>query len=153
MTEEELDQLSFRLFKTFARCEYALKAGEFRKGTANRVEADWTSFADTVAGILDAEDGTPLAEAIEYIREHPPRKQVIRDGELAWSTTPPDSESEADLLLAYVRRVRNNLFHGGKFNGHWIEPQRSEELLTHSLVILDAAIAANPDVALAYNGG
>ena len=151
MTETELDQLSFRLFKTFSRCEYALKAAEFRTGNHNRVEADWTRFAGEVTGAFDEPADAKLTDAIDYLREYPPRKQVLSDGGLAWSDTPPDSENDADLLLAYVRRVRNNLFHGGKFNGRWLEPQRSEELLTHCLVVLEAAINAHPAVLEAYH--
>lgn len=150
MTEDELDQLSFKLFETFARCEYALKAAEFRTGNHNRVEADWTRFAGEVADALENPPDAALAAAIAYIGEHPPRKQVLRDGALDWSDTPPDSENDIDLLLAYVRRVRNNLFHGGKFNGRWLEPQRSEELLTHCLVILNAVVGAHPGVREAY---
>jgi len=63
---------------------------------------------------------------------------------------PPHSISHTDLVLAYVRRVRNNLFHGGKFNGHWFEPQRSGELLTHSLCILRGAIDLHAEVSEPY---
>jgi hypothetical protein len=43
-----------------------------------------------------------------------------------------------ELILLWVRRVRNNLFHGGKFNGHWFQPERSEQLITASLVVIHA---------------
>ena len=33
--------------------------------------------------------------------------------------------------------MRNNLYHGAKFNGTWFDPQRSERLLGHGLVVLE----------------
>ena len=41
-----------------------------------------------------------------------------------------------DQVLDLIRRVRNNLFHGGKFNDAHSGPGRNELLLRHSLAIL-----------------
>jgi len=46
---------------------------------------------------------------------------------------PPETDLRSDLVLQYVRRVRNNFFHDGKFSGRWFEPERSTLLLKHSL--------------------
>lgn len=75
-------------------------------------------------------------------------KQVVVDGRLAWGTVGPDeSLSEAEQLLLYVRRVRNNLFHGGKFSAELFEDtERQEQLLRNSLVILSACLSLSPDV-------
>ena len=89
--------------------------------------------------------------AIDYVLNNPPKKQVIQNGLLEWNDSRPNTNSKADLVLLYVRRVRNNLFHGGKFNDHWFAPERSEELLRYSLVILNACLEASPDVLKAYN--
>src|SRR3546814_18633912 len=62
-----------------------------------------------------------------------------------WSSDVCSSDLRSDFVLTYVRRVRNNLFHGGKFNGRWFEPQRSEQLLKHSLTILRACLAARSE--------
>lgn len=92
----------------------------------------------------------PLRGAVEYILSHPPKKQVIRNGFLDWEDSAPSTDSQADRIRLYVRRVRNNLFHGGKFNGRWLAPERSEALLRHSLVILKACRAASHEIAQAY---
>lgn len=63
----------------------------------------------------------------------------------------PNTDLRSDLVLLYVRRIRNNLFHGGKFNGHWFEPKRSEELLRHSLTILRGCLAASKEVRGTFN--
>ena len=49
----------------------------------------------------------------------------------------------ATSLFRHIRRVRNNLFHGGKFGGNWLEPDRSKLLLTYSLMILNELIKLN----------
>jgi hypothetical protein len=149
MDKDRLDALSLDVFRTFARCEYALKAAGFWLGR-NEVKADWRAFARDLGDEFDHPVDPELAAALDYLLGQPPRKQVIRDDQLAWDDTPPDSETRADLVLAYVRRVRNNLFHGGKFNGHWFAPERSGDLLTHSLCILRHAIEAHDRVREAY---
>ncbi len=90
------------------------------------------------------------AGAIQYYLTHPPKKQVLVDRVLSWSTQLPDHQSQADLVLRLVCRVRYNLFHGGKFNGHWFEPQRSEELLYRGLLILRAVVSGHSKVREAY---
>jgi hypothetical protein len=79
------------------------------------------------------------------------KKQTIADGILAWNDSVPNTDSESDRVLIYVRRVRNNLFHGGKFNGRWFEPERSELLLGHCLTVLQACLAASPDLNTAFH--
>ena len=52
-------------------------------------------------------------------------------------------ESEADFVVRCVKRIRNNLFHGGKFpipTGPVSAPERDTELLEHGLVILHALL-------------
>ena len=93
-----------------------------------------------------------MKDAVTYILEHPPKKQMIANGLLEWDPAEPDTDLCSDLALIYVRRVRNNLFHGGKFNGHWFAPDRSEALLRHSLTILRACLAASDELSQAYNG-
>lgn len=150
MQQDRLDALSLDVFRTFARCEYALKAAGFHDGGSHDVKADWRRFALDLDNTFEHPVDPALAAAVAYLSAHPPRKQVIREGKLEWDDTPPNSISQADLVLAYVRRIRNNLFHGGKFNGHWFEPQRSGELLTHSLCILRHVIHAHVGVREAY---
>ncbi|MFP5411276.1 MAG: hypothetical protein ACLGG6_09885, partial [Gammaproteobacteria bacterium] len=93
-----------------------------------------------------------LQEAIGFFFNAPPKKQVIVGGIIQWEVSEPGTNSQADKLLIYVRRVRNNLFHGGKFNGHWFAPERSDPLLRHSLTILTACVESVPAVREAYHG-
>jgi hypothetical protein len=148
--EEALNQLAGDMFRTFARFEYALKAAGFHEGDG-AAKADWRAFAESVSGLFDNPADPRLKEAVEYVLRHPPKKQIIEEGALVWGEVAPDTDLQADLVLQYVRRVRNNLFHGGKFNGQWFEPERSELLLRHCLTILHACRNASAGVGQAYD--
>lgn len=146
-----IDQLAENLFYTFARTEYALKASGFNNGDG-AAEANWRKFALAVEALIANPPSAELREAVRFVLAEPPRKQVIVDGAIRWQVAEPQTDSVADKLFLYVRRVRNNLFHGGKFNGEWFEPERSEPLLRHSLAILVASVEAVPAVRHAYYG-
>jgi hypothetical protein len=148
---EHLDDLAAQMFRVFSRTEYALKAAGYNSGDGP-AEANWGRFALDVEGLITNPPSAQLQEAIQFVFNAPPKKQVIVGGSIKWKTVEPSTNSRADKLLQYVRRVRNNLFHGGKFNGHWFEPERSEALLRHSLVILSSCVEAIPEVREAYRG-
>ena len=149
--QPNLDALASVFFHAFSRAEYALKASGFNNGDGP-AEANWKSFASSVE-VLIANAALPeLKEAIDFFLNSPPKKQVIINGVIQWDVSEPQTNSKADKLLIYVRRVRNNLFHGGKFNGRWFEPERSELLLRHGLTILRACVESTPSVKEAYHG-
>lgn|SRR3990167_7517588 len=150
-TPSNIDALAFEFFREFARCEYCLKAVGLREPNRRDPTADWGAFADEVRSTLEA-PGTPQLQAsVQYFVDHPPKKQIQQaNGLLGWSDTLPQHKHQAELILRLVCRVRNNLFHGGKFNGHWFEPQRSEDLLRHALNILNACVESHQVVREAY---
>jgi hypothetical protein len=150
VSEDVLNGLAIELFRTFSRFEYALKAAGFHNGEG-RATPNWRNFAVSIETWFENPHSPELREAIRYLRQHPPKKQIIQNGLLKWSTGNTNTDSRADEILLYVRQVRNNLFHGGKFNGNWFAPQRSEKLLRYSLIILQACLEASPQVAKAYH--
>ena len=147
-------QLVLQFFLRFARFEFALKVSGYAHGGLGQVSPDWDRF---VAEIVDAfdKDRTPaLANACEYYLLDPPKKQVLANGSLAWSTDlPVDPARQTELLIALVRRVRNNLFHGGKYNAalHQ-ETARNEELLRGGILILDECLRVSSQVRAAFEG-
>jgi len=149
--EEELNDLAVNFFRKFSRMEYALKVNSFHYGDGD-AKANWSAFAASISDCFNEPREQSLADAFAFLERNPPKKQVIRNDILDWDDAVPQSHSNVDLMLLYVRRVRNNLFHGGKFNGQWFEPQRSFDLVTHSLVILDACIEASAGVKAAFEG-
>ncbi len=147
-----LDALAHRFFRQFSRTEYALKAVGLMTRPTGRAEADWKAFGDEIdqAFLALRAERDDLRTACDYMLNRPPKKQVARDGRLEWSDSSPQATTETALLLQYVCRVRNNLFHGGKFNGRWFDPERSEELISHALTILGFSIQQSPKVLEAF---
>ncbi len=151
----QLDRLAFEFFKEFARCECCLKAVGFRenRGEKEIAKANWTDFAKAkeVQDIIESAETRELQGAVAYFVDRPPKKQTIREGKLAWNERLPDHKSKAELVIKLVGRVRNNLFHGGKFNGEWFAPQRSEKLIRYGLILLKACRNNHPAVKEAYD--
>lgn len=138
-----LDQLAFQFFKLFAQCEYALKAMGYGRATnAGLAEADWDRFANELGIALLQDEEQEVVLARNYLFEHPPKRQVWVNEHVEWSTI-PNTERSAQILFAHIRRVRNNLYHGGKFNSRWIAPDRSEKLISRSLLLLQHLVNKN----------
>lgn len=126
----------------FSRFECALKRAGFASGDASRVNADWDCFGKTLR-TLSPEQRAPVLRSCAYLLQEPPKKQVLRDGHLAWSDAADTSLSDFERVLIYVRRVRNNLFHGGKFpapDGPVYEVARNKKLIQDALAVLIAVL-------------
>jgi hypothetical protein len=123
-----------------------------KRGSGHEAKPNWEKFACSLGSTLETPHTKELKEAIQYILKNPPKKQIVVNNIIDWNTIEPNHNSQADLILLYVRRVRNNLFHGGKFHGHWVAPVRDYDLLRHSMTILEACLAASDDVREAYEG-
>lgn len=145
-----IDLQAFAFFREFARCEYCLKVVGLRCINRKVPTANWGAFAKEVQPAFEKPSSAEIAAAIDYYLAHPPKKQVLHGEVLGWDDEQPNHTSKAELILRLVCRVRNNLFHGGKFNDNWFAPQRSEELFVHGISILRAAIAAHSKVSEAY---
>ncbi|MAR71000.1 MAG: hypothetical protein CME78_02060 [Halomonas sp.] len=100
--------------------------------------------------VLDEPNGE-LRDAINYLFDHPPKKQILKDKILSWQVVNTEERSP-QILFSHIRRVRNNLYHGGKFNGSWLDPDRSEELISRSLLILQALQEQHDELAEAIQG-
>ncbi len=140
--------LLFEFFVVFSKFEFALKNSTFLKGDERTAEPDWECSARSLRNSFKSSVNPILQEACDYLLSNPPMKQVMVDGKLAWSTTGPNgSLSEVERLLVLVRRVRNNLFHGGKFSAEAFEDTpRQERLLRSSLIVLAECLRLDNDV-------
>lgn len=145
------DELTFHFFKTFSRMEYALKAAGFRVGNSSRVDPNWDCFSEKIAPKFE-ENAINILAAIEYYTGYPPKKQVLVDEQLDWSDTLPDCRSRAELMINLIKRVRNNLFHGGKFEQSGNE-ERDEMLLRHGIELLEFCRDCSVPVQNAYYSG
>lgn len=149
--DQNLHLLAAEFFRVFARTEYALKASGFNQGNGP-AEPNWTKFALAVEAFVGNPPNEKVLQAVKFILNEPPKKQFITDGFIEWREVKPSTNSQADALFQYIRRIRNNLFHGGKFNDHWFAPERSERLMRAGLVVLLAAVEQDSKVREAYHG-
>ena len=133
-----LDLLAFRFFKLFARYESRLKEQQYFKVVhGSDIELEWDRFARDVIGknFLDLLGSSRFAA--EYILEHPPKRQSVgHHGRIEWTDVPATDKS-VQALFGHLRRMRNNLFHGAKFGDDWVDPERSEKLLSSGLAVLE----------------
>lgn len=147
MTDEDKN-LAIAFFIAFSRVERAMKrcgivAGQ-PKGAA---KADWTRLPQRLNGQLESGEVT---EALRYLFEHPPKKQVfVADGqEPVWQDdgcSPTDRSPRRALDL--VCRVRNNLFHGGKYPDKPVEePLRDRQLIQCALSVLARTVSICPSL-------
>jgi len=133
--------LVLEFFCTFSRFEYALKRGGFATPSRDSsVAVDSDRFGNKLKK-LGSDECAPVLKACEYLLRHPPKKQILREERLTWTDTGDPSIPDVNQVLIYVRRVRNNLFHGGKFPDASIEEvARNKQLIQDSLAVLNAVL-------------
>ena len=139
--------LAYEFFLFFSRFEYALKRAGFVQ--ANRegkvYAADWKCFTHKMGDLLSTCTDDSFRDAVAYIRSHPPKIQVLLGKRLAWDKDDFANPFDVDRLLELVRRIRNNLFHGGKFpEGPEDDVSRDRKLLRSGITILRACLESSP---------
>lgn len=152
----ENEKLVCEFLHVFSCFEYALKTTSFltsrNKGDAF---ADWEKFSNSI----DSENKLAEVKSVEfnkgvkYFFENPPKKQIVDNGFLGWEEyKKPEHFNNFKELLKLVRRVRNNLFHGGKFrSGLEQGSERNSNLLKYGLVILKECIDLNKEIKEKFN--
>ena len=143
-----MNPLRIKFAVCFSRFEYALKATTYRKPISKENHAalaDWSKFAGELksSGVLNGLD------AVGKILQDPPRKQIVYDNTLAWAEVGLGT-GETRQVIEAIKRLRNNLFHGGKENEAAEEQARSDELLALALEVLEKALDADPKVKDAF---
>ncbi len=135
-------QDAIQLFLLFSRFEYALKRRGFVSVThGGQVKPDWDRYARENDWLTN-ENGLrrpvdSIRDHVEYLLKVPPKKQVVEEQDLTWKPDNHDGPDDLVRVLTLVRRVRNNLFHGGKFPGAPVEEiARDRRLLEASIEIL-----------------
>jgi hypothetical protein len=135
LNHDDLRNLIYEFFFKFSRFEFALKEYKYRKpGRFNKnAEPDWKSF------IKDFEKVYTPDEFADQLLTLPPRRQIIKNGNLDWEDL---SFNETDSLLKKVaisiKTIRNNLFHGGKHGDNfWDDPNRIKFLLENGNKVIN----------------
>lgn len=144
-SEDRLLAIQFFLF--FSRFEYALKClNRIKVGNSNFPAADWDGYAQSRESVwLKAKENQEFREALAFMDAAPPNKQSFSKGELIWNPNPRAGEPPSlGKALFYVRTVRNNLFHGSKFDSaDQTKAVRDRELLKCCLTILSVCLGGD----------
>lgn len=145
-------ELACEFLAVFSRMEYALKATDYASESEGRVTASWDKFANEVDEAFGHVADSGLVAAADYLLAHPPRKQVRKDGHLAFEDQIIDkNQRRTQQVLLMVRTVRNNLFHGGKHLPDGEREQgRNRTLVQHSVTVLRHCIELNERVRQSY---
>jgi hypothetical protein len=125
----------------FSRCEYSLKRIAPKAGLWFVAEPNWDKFADDIANPLTSIDEAQFLASRNYLVNNPPARLLFKNNALRWDKNPKrPGESDARYWLRLCRDVRNNLFHGGKFEQRdENQMQRDRELIRHADRLLRAA--------------
>ncbi|WP_132665857.1 hypothetical protein [Rhizobium sp. PP-CC-3G-465] len=131
---QKVSQEGFDLFAVFARFEYAMKKGGFRRHASP--DAAWQSFAGALPGDFYA-TMQAAPEARVYFDQPP--AYLVRDAfdGVEWSKTPVVVKDASSLFEA-IKVARNNLFHGDKAHDN----DRDTKLMAAALFVLNSAFAA-----------
>lgn len=149
--------LAWHFFVFFSRFEYALKRDvRYLKSGVDHAVPYWDGFAADYNEVFQSTMSPPLVTAVEYFKLHPPRQQLRSNLGMDWSE--PSIYDGKEILLKWVlcmvRRVRNNLFHGGKFPLIPMpDPSRDRELLINAMVILNACLALDTKIMRLFEEG
>ncbi|UUZ70850.1 hypothetical protein LP415_15815 [Polaromonas sp. P1(28)-8] len=111
--QSQLPKLATDFFVVFSRFECALKRSiQYAIGDELKVDPDWDGFAkDLPSDFLQIVIDKGVAPVLIG---QPPKKQIkLAEGSLGWKDMGA-VKNTADLFLA-VRRARNNLVHGAKY--------------------------------------
>lgn len=137
-------------FMLFARTEYALKSVKLIIPQRNdRFSPDWDKFARSVGNELMASRDAQIREAVRYLEEAPPQKQVYKGGHFEWKDRKCIDGEVAVFVIRSIVTVRNNLFHGGK-EIVGLMAERDQRLIQHALVVLAFSMTLNDEVRTAF---
>ena len=146
-------EIVFQFFISFARIECALK-NSLTFATSNLpTQPNWELFLKTIKPLTDYSSNASIKKAKDYILNNPPQIQTKTATAIEWTEREfQQNEPEENKLLQHIKDVRNNLFHGGKFNGIYkIDESRNYILINSSLTILNYWITLNQNILQLFN--
>ncbi|MBF0267560.1 MAG: hypothetical protein HQL44_03095 [Alphaproteobacteria bacterium] len=135
----DLPDEATKFFAVFSRFEFALKQAGYLESHVDgkNAEPGWDCFARNLTDTFF--QTVKESDSAKVLFDKPPKKQIVQGNSIDWKVG-RDIIDIKELFLA-VRCVRNNLFHGGKFQtGPVEEPSRDKALLNACLFVLEEAL-------------
>ncbi|WP_343551490.1 hypothetical protein [Klebsiella quasipneumoniae] len=136
-------QSVMNFFFYFSRFEHALKIKGYKKLDVNQryiVGANWGAFAGSLK-IQYPSGSDKVDEAVSFICNNPVNRQKA---DLSWKRATPIAPITFKKALLEVPKIRNNLFHGGKYNRP--DRVRDTQLLNYSIVLIKACLHGDADL-------
>ncbi len=147
----QLNATAAAFIASFLRFEFALKEARYSRGDGP-AKVDWRRVADALGN--DFWEAITASRLAATILDSPPKQQWIGAYGLEWRDSPAPTNTH-ELFLA-VRRIRNNLFHGGKSGDPEFDtnggPSRSTTLLSEAHSVIEQALLKLEDVRLHFEG-
>lgn len=137
---------TYLFFVIFTRFEFALKDRGILRNDRDEMDAvpGWERLRKSIDMPKDSD--SELSASISYLTadETSPKKQVVRDRKPIYEKAELRGENKFQQAIDATKRVRDNLFHGGKSSSP--DQERNEQLISHALVVIKAILNARPDV-------
>ena len=138
-----------RLFKIMMRLEFSLKEiGYSRAANSNSVEVDWDRFSNISLGRLFFEKIKESGKAKNLIQYPPKLQSIVEKDRLDW--VEKGEVSNIQELIGALRRVRNNLFHGGKSGD--VDSDRNKYLVSEALLVVDYILQNDENLRNIFEG-
>lgn len=125
-------ELVCEFFATFSRVEYSLKEMKYVRNVHGVVSPAWWRFAQDMSDRVDISASSELEKSIGYLCAEPPMVQVSAQ---EWQSRDLHGETDIERSIDATCRVRNNLFHGGKYTPH-SPPGRDQRLVESAQLVL-----------------
>lgn len=139
-------ELVTHFFAVFSRFEHALKlTGYLREGEL--ACPAWRRFSSEMIGKLSPVPSKKLKDAIQFLNESPPQKQ-LQSLEWTKNSFPKECIDCDSKAIIAATGVRNNLFHGGKYKR--TDPERDTKLIISALAVVHGCLFVREDIKAQY---
>lgn len=131
--------LAFEFLKTYSFLEAGVKnlSPESCRALPRSLEVKNVELKNFVTNHASDFFNKNCEESVSFLLANPPKIQIISNNAIIFEAKPLSGSQEAQIIDC-IRRVRNNVFHGGKATKE--SDDRNRELLVHSTKILKRII-------------
>jgi hypothetical protein len=140
---------SDELFRIYSRFEFALKMARYCKLNGKAVEVEWDRFANNRMIGQDFFNHIRKANICPTLTLDPPKLETITNGLWGFAGQAKKPRCSQDLF-GLIRRVRNNLFHGGKYFGD--NTERDALLVSEAISVLLLAAEWDNEINFFFEG-
>jgi hypothetical protein len=142
MQQHELVNQFFTIFSVF---EYALIGSGYAKSSNwDGATPNWNRFVVDIENEFDWQFDPELTSAVQYLLNHPPRRQVVRGEYLGWEESQRSPEmSIQNGCCAWLKPCATIYSTGAKYH---YNPERDARLIQSSLLVLRAWARLKPEI-------